>query len=103
MSTRPSDPDHINTKALKGVVGAFDQVVSANYIHEPRKLDPKELTVDLKALKVQCREEDERLEQEALMQVSFWYAFPLFKAIRRFRDNVRLRKYNEEWIKNNIR
>lgn len=103
MSTTPN-PDYPNPKRLAGLMRSFDQVVSANYLQdEPRKLDPNELNVDLKALKAQCREEDERLEREGLAQVSPWYTFPLFKAIRRYRDNIRLRNYNRDWIKINIR
>jgi hypothetical protein len=100
MSTTPSDPDYINEKALKGVVRSFDTVLNGQFDLAPRNVDTN---VDLKVLKVQCREQDERLEREALAQVSFWYRFPLFKAICCFKDRLRLRKYNEEWIKNNIR
>jgi hypothetical protein len=98
MSTTPN-PDYPNPKRLAGMMRSFDYVFNGQFDLTPRNVDPN---VDLKALKVRCREQDERLEREALAQVSFWYRFPLLRALRRFRDSIKLRKYNREWLKNNI-
>jgi hypothetical protein len=34
--------------------------------------------------------------------LSLWHTLPVLRTIVRFRDDVRLRRYNREWIKNNI-
>src|SRR5437764_7214249 len=98
MSTTPSDPDFINTKALEGFMHAFDCAINGKYglgNSDPDGGDPSTASL----VKYQC----ERLRrQEKGHRVSFWHTFPPIKAIRRIRDNIRLRRYNAEWIKNNI-
>lgn len=100
MSDVPSDPEYINPKALEGVARSIDYALNGQYILQAHNVDPDALN----KLIVEDRARREILEQQAQThQASFWYTFPLLKAIRRFRDNIRLRRYNHEWIKNNVR
>lgn len=94
MSNTPSDPDYINTKALEGFVRAFDRVMTAKLgLDAPEMPRPEEF----------LRAARERLkQQEHARRLSIWHTFPPLRAIIRFRDNIRLRRYNREWIKNNI-
>ena len=48
---------------------------------------------------VESREREQQLEEH--QRQSFWQGFPLLNTIRRFRDDIRLRRYNREWLKNN--
>ena len=112
MSNTPSDPNHINTKALEGFARAFDRVITGKYklqIAEPQNVEPQASRM-------------REFEQEVLKAVMgpvqavpaipiklrptrlrLWYTFALLRNIVvHFRDGIRLRKYNREWIKNNI-
>ena len=97
MSTSPPEPDYINTKALEGLARAFDHAVRAkcDLGVEPnivRDEATKETVVKARAM----------VQDQRQLQVSFWRAFSPLKAIIRLRDDIRLRRYNREWIKNNI-
>ena len=102
MGTTPSDPDYINTKALERFARAFDYVVrgqarlattAPHHVgpHNSGSEDAKQSSVNAPA---QLDLQDHG--------ISFWHWFPLTNAIIRLRDDIRLRKYNSEWIKNNI-
>lgn len=97
MSTTPSDPDYINTKAFERFMRAFDSAITGKYgLDVPEQPSTKTLMVEL-------RERVETLEQQRqARQSSFWYTFPPLRNIIHLRDNIRLRRYNREWIKNNI-
>ena len=101
MSSKPSDPDYINTKALERFMRSFDYVLRAKYNHDhslgsiaPDNVGSKGTGKMLMKARAIVERHDPRL--------SFWYTFPPTNAILRFRDDIRLRKYNREWIKNNI-
>jgi len=93
MSNTPSDPNHINPKALEGFMRAFDRVISGKF----NAAQPHEVE------QVTMVEACERTVKEVLMgkhtRPSLWHPI---KSIIRFRDTLRLRKYNRKWIKNNI-
>lgn len=94
-----SDPNYINAKALEGFMRTFDYALNGQYNLGTQNVDADAL----KKLMVEERERRERLEQQKqTLQASFWLTFPPLKAILPFRDNIRLRRYNREWIKNNI-
>jgi hypothetical protein len=103
MSNTPSDPDYINTKALEGFMRAFDHAVEGQYnLGTPNIGTPNMDRDALRKLMVEERERREILEQQAQAhQASFWYTFAPLKLLRRFRDTIRLRRYNREWSKNN--
>jgi len=91
----PSDHDYINVKAFERFVRAFDSALAGKYgfgFGTPNRNT------------VVCKEAMEQQEQYAQThRLSFWLTFPPIKALRRLRDDIRLRKYNDEWLKNNIR
>ena len=100
-NTPPSDPNHINTKALEGLVHAFDRAVMGKYgipVELP-KLDSKLQKFEQQVISTLLV--GQRTQHKPAQFLSFWQIFRPLNAIRRFRDNIRLRKYNREWIKNN--
>src|SRR5215472_12193497 len=118
MSGTPSDPGYINTKALERFVRHFDHVVWGKNDIESGAVPPKVVDWELgdpflrvadhalsgtihsvapKATKVPIKSKASgpwRLPKSP--RASFWYTFPLFKIIHRFRDNIRLRMYNRQ-------
>jgi|SRR5215471_4630675 len=102
MSNTPSDPNHINTEALEGLVRAFDRVVMGKYgipVELP-KLEPKLQKLEQQVIwKRSALEELERRKQA--QPLSFWQTFPPLSAMRRIIDNIRHRKNNRDWLKNN--
>lgn len=98
MSATPSDPHYINTKALEGFMRAFDKALTGKYdlsggVMTPVPPQQQQTVSNPRPTATRYREGP---------PVSFWHSFSFVKAIIRFRDNMRLRKYNREWIKNNI-
>ena len=92
MSSTPSDPGYVNPKALEGFARAFDRVISSKY-NLPQNVQPQITVVEA------CQ----RSVREVLMRKpSLWRKLSPLKAIRRLRDDLRLRKYNRQWTKNNI-
>jgi len=116
MGDTPSDADFINTKALEGFARHFDYAINGRYglgSVEPRTVDPEvaksrklhqEAIRKVMELARACapRTREQELEQNKRPRgPSFRYSFPFFNTVRRFRDDIRLRRYNREWIKNN--
>jgi hypothetical protein len=81
MSDTPFDDD-INGLALEGILRALDRAI--NRKHDLENAEPCTGDEDLKRLMAEERERKERFEQPVQA------------------DDIRLRKYNEEWIKNKI-
>jgi len=103
MSATPSDPDYINTKALESVLNAFDHAVQG----KTDLPNVESLNSDrqfLQELMGQERERRERVEQQQkqTQRRHLWHTLSPINVFIRFRDNIRLRRYNREWIKNNI-
>lgn len=102
MSTTPSDPNIVNTKALEGFMRAFDRVLVG---WAGTHLERKELATEAK-------QQLEVLKQQSMHEVPTITYIPrkkepprklgLLARLRYKRDSARLRKYNREWIKNNI-
>src|SRR5215471_6511133 len=98
MSNTPSDPNHINTEALEGLVRAFDRVVMGKYgipVELP-KLEPKLQKFEQQVISTLLVREREQTPRQQTRPT-----FSPLNAVRRFIDNIRLRKYNREWLKNN--
>ena len=109
MSATPNDPPRINTKALETFMRAFDHAFQGKYglgSVEPQTADAQAES-ELRELEqqvvktVMARERAVPVEQRQA-RLRFWYRFPLLKNIGRLRDSIRLRKYNREWLKNNV-
>lgn len=101
MNATPSDPNHINTRALEGMMRAFDRAVMGKYglgSVAPQATDPQEESM-LRELELQIvrkvlmREEAVKLKQVEAVKLeqeeqtrlsSFWYTFPIVKHIVRF-------------------
>jgi hypothetical protein len=98
MSTTPSDPNYINTKALEGLMRAFDRAISGKY--SPQSAEP--FNVEPQVKMVEACDSTEVIVQRHKHTPSPWERFSPLKNIIRFRDSIRLRRYNREWIKNNI-
>jgi hypothetical protein len=100
----PSNPDYPNPKRLAGLMRAFDHVATGKeQIH----------AINEEFGKVNATEEIEALKQIGINdEPTITYVErpkerprnlnPIDMACY-FRDSIRLRKYNEEWIKKNIR
>jgi hypothetical protein len=95
MSNTPSDHDIVNTKALEGFMRAFDRVLAGKYDLSGGAMTPVPPPQTV-------RNPRPTVEHRQGPQPSFWHTFPLLRTIICFRDNIRLRRYNREWIKNNI-
>jgi len=82
MGDKPSDQNYINGRALEGLINAVDRAINRKHDFGIAELPNGE--DGLKKLMVEERERKERLakQEEA--------------------DSIRLREYNDEWIKNNI-
>lgn len=103
-NTPPSDPDYPNPKRLAGMMRAFDRVVTGKQqVHaineELGKVDAREQIEALKQIGINDEPTITYVERPKERRRSL---NPIDKAIY-IRDTIRLRKYNEEWIKNNIR
>ncbi len=105
MGNTPSDPDYINTKALSGFMRAFDTVLlgwaRAHLERAQFAADVKQQMEHLEVLKQQSINEEPTItyvpRPKETPRTLGW-----FSRLRYKRDSIRLRKYNEEWIKNNI-
>jgi hypothetical protein len=89
----------INTRALESFMRGVDHALKGKYglgSAGPHNLGPSVIT----KLMVEC---DNTLTGKChkTHPVSLWYRFTPLNAICRLRDNIRLRRYNREWIKNN--
>ncbi len=101
MSTTPSDPNYINPKALAGFVRAFDKALlgwARTHLEsvELRKLNTKEELETLKQIGINDEPTFVPRTKQPQRKLSW------FSRLRYNRDSIRLRKYNREWIKNNI-
>ena len=104
MSNTPSNPDYPNPKRLAGMMRAFDNAVTGK---EQAHVMNEEFG------KISAVEEIEALKQIGINDPpKITYVERLkeprrslnsFERARYIRDDIRLRKYNEEWIKSNIR
>lgn len=98
MTTAPSDPDYINTYALERFMRSFDYAMRGK-LHldaEPNNSDAK-VTPELMP---PPRARAENLGQpEPAHQLRFWLSLRPLNTIRRFRDNIRLHKYNRYLLK----
>lgn len=83
MFNKPSDRNYINRWALEGLMRSVDRALTRR--HDLENAEPDHGDEDLKKLMVEERDRKERFEREVQS------------------DDIRLRKYNDEWIKNNIR
>lgn len=104
VSNTPSDPDYPNPKRLAGLIRAFDHVVTgkqqAHVINEELgKVDAREQIETLKQIGIN----DEPTIVYVQRPKESRRGLNLFSLFRYIRDGIRLRKYNDEWIKNNIR
>jgi len=101
MSNTPSDPNHINTEALEGLVRAFDRVVMGKYGFpvELPKLDSKLQEFEQQVISTLLVRE--RAQTKPAPPESFWQTFSPIMAVRRIIDNIRLRKYNRDGLKSN--
>ncbi len=97
VSATPSDDDYINTKALEGFARAFDRVLRGKY-----DLSGGAMTSVQTPPTAKTRTPMPMGEYREDAHLSFWHSFSFLKSLIRFRDNIRLRRYNREWIKNNI-
>ena len=106
MSTTPSDPNHINTKAFEGFMRAFDTALLGWARTHLERVElartAKQQMEDLEVIKQQSIHEEATItfipREKELHRKLGW-----FSRLRYIRDSIRLRKYNDEWIKNNIR
>lgn len=96
-NTPPSDPDIVNTNALEGFMRAFDHAITGKYDLSGGAMVPLQPQSVMKPRPITTMG-----EYREKAHVSIWHTLPLLKTIIRFRDNIRLRRYNREWIKNNI-
>jgi hypothetical protein len=102
MSNTPSNPDYPNPKRLAGLMRAFDYAVTGKQrVHamgeEFGKVNAAEQLEALKNIGIN------NPPTYVLRQKEPRHRLNPFSMFRYIRDAVRLRKYNEEWIKNNIR
>ena len=105
MSTTPSDPHDINTKAFASFVRAFDNALlgwARAYLERAELARiAKQQMEDLEVLKQQSVHEEPTITYVPRLKEPprklGW-----FSRLRYNRDSIRLRKYNDEWIKNNI-
>lgn len=100
-NTPPSDPDCINTKRLAGLMRAFDYAVTGKQqAHvmgdEVRKANAAEQIEALKNIGINDPPTYVLRQKEPRRRLN---PFSMFRYIR---DSIRLRKYNREWINNNI-
>ncbi len=97
-NTLPSGPDIVNTKALEGFMRAFDKAMGYRLGNFP-KFDTQGTMVEASKPTFTIATRAKRIGPSC-WRPSFWRS-PL-KTIVFFLDDLRLRKYNREWIKNNI-
>jgi hypothetical protein len=96
MSNTPSDPNIVNPVALEGFARAFDCVLRGKYDLSGGAMTPVPLAQTVR------NPRPTMVDHRQGPQPSFWHTFPFLRTIICFRDNIRLRRYNREWIKNNI-
>ena len=104
MSNTPSNPEYPNPERLAGLMRAFDHIVTGK---QEAHLINGELG------KVNAQEQLEALKEVGINDAPTITYVTRQKEPRRslnpvemaryIRDSIRLRKYNEEWIKKNIR
>ena len=104
MSNSPSDADYPNPKRLAGLMRAFDYAVTGKQQahvmgEEFRKVNAYEQIEALKQIGI--NDEPTITYVERLKEPR--RRLNPFSMLCYIRDSIRLRKYNEEWIKNNIR
>ena len=102
-NTPPSDPDYINTKRLAGLMRAFDYAVTGRQQahvmgEEFRKANAAEQIEALKQIGIN----DEPTIVYIPRQKEPRRRLNPFSMFRYIRDSIRLRRYNREWIKNNL-
>jgi len=102
MSTTPSDPNYINPKALERFMRAFDTALFgwARTSLERVQLAKQQME-DLEVIKQQSLHEAPTITYVPRRKEPRRRLGP-FSMLRYVRDNIRLRKYNDEWVKNNI-
>lgn len=104
-ATPPSDPNIVNPKALEGFMRAFDTALlgwARTHLERAQfTKNAKQQFEDLEVIKQQSTHEEPTImyipRQKEPPQKLGW-----FSRLRYNRDSIRLRKYNDEWIKNNI-
>ena len=104
MGTDPSDPHYINTKAFEGLIRAFDTALlgwARTHLENAQLArDVKQQMEDLEVIKQQSIHEEPTItyvtRRKEPPQKLGW-----FSRLRYIRDSIRLRKYNDEWIKKN--
>ena len=100
-NTPPSKANIVNPEALEGFMRAFDHALMGRYGigSEHIALEGKKSIVhELEHKVVKTLLTPSRKTH----RLSVWYYFQPVNAIRRFRDDIRLRRYNRELIKKNI-
>jgi hypothetical protein len=106
MDTTPSDAK-INTEALERMVRAFDRAVMGKYgvAVEPPTVEPELQKLERRVIETLLAKED-RAQRVSAHGLSFRQPFRRLKAIRCtircLIYNIRLRRYNRNWLKNNI-
>lgn len=105
MSATPDDSPLINTKALETFMRAFDHAFKGKYglgSVEPQTAEASMLReLEMQVVKKVMGREQKVPAKLRPARLRFWYKFALLRNIFRFRDDIRLRKYNSEWLKNN--
>lgn len=105
MGDTPSDPHYINTKAFERFMRAFDNALlgwARTHLERAELATTvKQQMEDLEVIKQQSIHEEPTITyiprlKEAPQKLGW------FSRLRYTRDSIRLRKYNDGWIKNNI-
>jgi len=101
--TPPSDPDYINHNRLAALMRAFDFAVTGRQQahvmgEEFRTVNPAEQIEALKQIEIN----GEPTIVYVPRQKNPRRRLSTFSMFRYIRDSIRLRRYNREWIKNNI-
>lgn len=101
-----SNPDYTKPELLARFLRSFDNVVQGKYLAHA-------MGEQLRSARVNTEQQMEAMRQTASHEEPTITYVPRekeprrrlgwFSRLRYNRDNIRLRKYNREWIKNNIR
>lgn len=113
MSTTPSDPDYINTKALARFVRVFDHALRGSSMgamldnDKPQQnaqcvIDEVKDIVESKMRASRPRQKQTFGDNGLTKHKSRRWGL-LLATLRCLRDDIRLRRYNREWLKNNNR